>query len=665
MCILFRQYLTNFISYAKLSDSRGVIKLHGWGEDLGLNCDAFDGTIIVHVLEDKDLMTWRGAQPRQSLARNAFEQASEWLQRCLRSHGDCHDTHVSMFPEAETELEAQKSALSQLPKRLIDLAHDKSVLVINCADFVASALTSIPELQEYCTLSYRWGNAFHECVLTKSLDLVLEVSAESMPKTFKDAMTTARRLGIRFLWIDALCIVQPAPGDEKEWTEEGARMGIIYANAICTIAATSASHADQGFLEAMGTHTYLAEPCIIREEPTEDYVSTKSVTLPMSALSFTHCVTESPLNSRGWVVQERALSKRILHFTEHGLFWECGSLKANAKDAPEGLSAPQDFPSCRSKETTLSVVRVRHTRHMCPVEWFHFVRYYSFSQFTNAGDRLLALSSVARAVKPFLGETEYLAGLWKHDLVRGLAWCCYHPDFKSRKEFDCIAPSWSWASVVGGISFAVNGMRDFRYDLVEIVEVTTKPALISNEFGSVSEGKLKVIGTLESRSFCLGKERNVSRDTFYKGDEVTWDEVQEQHNGGQDEEERQEESDVRNVSSIQRETESPPAQQSSLESRYETYTCLPIAWSKSSLSGFSSDIYIGALILDPVGETRISEQGVRESINGEYKRAGWVEYVFWSREYELERIRASSLDRLTGSGVRRWMNKDTKEIIIL
>ncbi|PMD22407.1 hypothetical protein NA56DRAFT_570691, partial [Hyaloscypha hepaticicola] len=114
-----------------------------------------------------------------------------------------------------------------------------------------------------------------------------------MPHTFRDAITVARKLGIRFLWIDALCIVQPSYGDNTEWLEEGSRMGIIYENAICTIAATN--------------------PSI-------------PITLPTSSLSFNECVTESALNRRGWVVQERALSKRVLHFTERGLFWECGTI---------------------------------------------------------------------------------------------------------------------------------------------------------------------------------------------------------------------------------------------------------------------------------------------------------------------------------------------------
>ncbi|KAF1920435.1 heterokaryon incompatibility, partial [Ampelomyces quisqualis] len=91
---------------------------------------------------------------------------------------------------------------------------------------------------EYCTLSYQWGSASHSCVLSDSFEILLEMAFETMPQTFKDAVIVARALGVRFLWIDALCIVQPvASGDGADWCMEGPRMGVIYEHAMFTIAA--------------------------------------------------------------------------------------------------------------------------------------------------------------------------------------------------------------------------------------------------------------------------------------------------------------------------------------------------------------------------------------------------------------------------------------------
>ena len=427
-------------------------------------------------------------------------------------------------------------------------------------------------------------------------------------------------------------------------------MGIIYENAVCSIAATRAAHANEGFLKDMGKHEYTAQPCIIRGSITNSTGPSKSITLPISTTTFSTCVTEAPLNTRGWVVQERALSRRILHFTEHGLFWECGSLKANARYAPDGLSSPKDFPSCRSKESLLSIARVRLTRHVCPVEWFHFVTQYSYANFTNTGDRLFALSSVARAVKPFLGRTDYLAGLWRHDLIRGLGWYCYAPRFKSRTHFEAIAPSWSWASVVGPIGFAVNGLRLWKYDLVEIVDVQVKPTLAQDEFGSVLEGRLKIKGTLESH--CLPVE---DKD----GQMVYWDEAQEMEN-------KSSESGKDGGCPRNDDSESPHSSQKSRLGRLlnKAYTCLPIAWTRGTIS---NKTFIGVLILHPIGDIRTNEKGVLKSVSSEYRRIGWAEYESWSLDYFQESLttRGSDLGHTTGSAQRRWMNLDPGEITIL
>ena len=657
LCTLFRQYLTNFVTHKDLSESKGEVKLFIFGGDsLGLNCDTFDGTIIVPVLDRGDTSDWRGARSTTYQEKGTFEQAAEWLQECVSRHTDCYGTGRSVLLEAESSIADQFSPNGRLPKRLLDLTHGESVFVIDCAEWVESGLAASEDLQEYCTLSYRWGDTSHSCVLTGTFDLMLELSLSDMPQTFKDAVAVTRRLGIRFLWIDALCIVQPSPEDNTEWLEEGSRMGIIYENAVCTIAATSAAHAGEGFLNSMGIHVYSADPCIL----TNEQDSSKTVILPTSTLSFAKCVTESALNCRGWVVQERALSKRVLHFTERGLFWECGTIKANAKNAPEGLSAPQDFPSCRSKETLLSIARVRITSHVCPVEWFHFVRQYSFAEFTNPGDRLLALSSVARAVQPFFGRTEYVAGLWKHDLIRGLAWYCRWPKFYNRKEFDAIAPTWSWASVIGGITFAVNDLRTWRYDLVDTVDVNIKPSVRRTKFGSVLEGRLKIKGTLEGRDLISKPENSHG----YWSDFVIWDEPLDEEAVKY----------LKKTKSAEGASDTATQPISALDNGAnrprKNWTCLPIA---SGNDIMSSRVYAGALVLEPIGEVIQNDKGISVSVSNEYRRIGWAEYL-WEPVLTIDQIRenlrnwrdhSNKSSFIRAQETRQSMNPDPKEITIL
>ena len=103
----------------------------------------------------------------------------------------------------------------------------------------------------YAALSYAWGPSGDHLLLTKAnanaLSRGIEVS--SLPKTFQDAILVCQKLCIRYLWIDALCIVQSHPEDgtfNEELSEQIAIMGQIYANAVFTIAAASASSVHQG-----------------------------------------------------------------------------------------------------------------------------------------------------------------------------------------------------------------------------------------------------------------------------------------------------------------------------------------------------------------------------------------------------------------------------------
>ena len=216
LCTLVRQYLTNHISYVNLNQSQGEIKLHRWtDEQLGLNCTAFHGTILVPIVNDTTAETWRDRLARKSQEIDIYAQASKWLRQCLSGHKNCQD------PSFRSDHPNEKDGLlSRLPKRLIDLAHHGSVLVIDCAEWAACGLASLEDLQEYCTLSYRWGSTSHNCALERPFNCRLEFAIDEMPQTFIDAITVARRLRIRFLWIDALCIVQPSSGNNTDWLEE-------------------------------------------------------------------------------------------------------------------------------------------------------------------------------------------------------------------------------------------------------------------------------------------------------------------------------------------------------------------------------------------------------------------------------------------------------------
>jgi hypothetical protein len=149
---------------------------------------------------------------------------SQWLndrvKECLSTHSDCH---------------AVSQSAAYLPTRVIDVG--------SCAETwtrrVHIVHPAIENLQgPYTTLSYCWGGAQDSSLKTTNLqkyeDPLFGINIANLPKKLQDAILVTRRLGIRFLWVDSLCIVQDDPND---WKREAATMCHVYQNSHLTIAA--------------------------------------------------------------------------------------------------------------------------------------------------------------------------------------------------------------------------------------------------------------------------------------------------------------------------------------------------------------------------------------------------------------------------------------------
>ena len=135
-----------------------------------------------------------------------------------------------------------------------------------------------------------------------------------LPQTFQDAISVTRELGQRYLWIDSLCIIQ---GEGGGWETEAKKIEAVFKNAYCTIAATSAEDSTKGFLNRP-----------LKEEDSQYVMVPNSshgkVYICTSIDDFPSDVEEGLLNKRAWVLQERALLRRTIHFTKRQTYWECG-----------------------------------------------------------------------------------------------------------------------------------------------------------------------------------------------------------------------------------------------------------------------------------------------------------------------------------------------------
>jgi hypothetical protein len=256
---------------------------------------------------------------------------------------------------------------------------------------------------------------------------------------FKDVILLTIRLGISFLWIDSLCIVQD---DEKDWHREAASMTAIYQNSHLTIAATKS----RGSEESLFSATPPVYQCIQLDQISGQPLLLRKV-LPHPRI-WTINSPEYPLLSRGWVYQERLLSPRVVHFTSAELLWECLEKSDCECEAPDLM----DRQTATKVEHSHLISNSQNLNSIVK-RWHEILCEYSGLDLTFQADKLPAISGIAKqmhnAFGPLLGD--YLAGTWEKTLHHDLMWCV--SSFVKPRPFPRTAPSWSWASREGFVSF--------------------------------------------------------------------------------------------------------------------------------------------------------------------------------------------------------------------
>ena len=221
-----------------------------------------------------------------------FELMKHWLKDCNEKH-DCSTAEPS-----------------SLPKRLIDVGNEPYFKTeIHLYETHAS------EEGRYVALSHPWGDPKQHppfCTYTSNLeDHKRSIDITKLPKTFQDAIKVTRELGVKYLWIDSLCIVQ---GEDGDWLEESKQMEHVFHSAYCVIAATCARGSADGFLASRPVRDYVA---VQKRKEILFYICE-------SIDDFHGEVLDGSLNKRGWVLQERVLARRTIYFAEKQTYWQCG-----------------------------------------------------------------------------------------------------------------------------------------------------------------------------------------------------------------------------------------------------------------------------------------------------------------------------------------------------
>ncbi|KAF2101722.1 HET-domain-containing protein [Rhizodiscina lignyota] len=397
-----------------------------------------------------------------------------WLTDCSSKHSKCN---LQTAP---------------LPLRLLDIA-DSSLPSSQIR------LVEPPPGTEghYASLSHCWGHSPQFTTTRSTLEArKTGIDLSHLPKTFQDAVIVIRELGLRYIWIDSLCICQD---DNADWERESAKMASTYAGAHITVAASRAASDITGFLTPRVARRHVVLPVTLKQgnDTIRGEIQLFNIHLAHAAGGLNYVLQEKEtLSTRAWALQERYLAPRTLHFGEGQTSYECQEC---FKTEDGYLDTSKYFDIARKTERQDDEEKSRY--HRMATEWYEMVFQYSRRNMSRESDKLPAMSGLARLWQQLLGE-EYVAGLWKGDLIEGIAFQCFGGTHRRPEQWR--APSWSWASVDGILSVThLGGWTDLA--VVKDVRVNVKG---ENPYGEVSDAVLDIECILERAWVSKDKEQD-------------------------------------------------------------------------------------------------------------------------------------------------------------
>ncbi|KAK4652919.1 hypothetical protein QC762_503590 [Podospora pseudocomata] len=395
-----------------------------------------------------------------------LDYLSTWQKTCKETHDHCNNRLIEDPKNVRFKFKA--------PFRLVDIIDEKIE-------------DNAEETLEYVALSYTWGDItpdgkklqkptlqsnIHSRKHTQGLAAVL--GSETLPAVYRDTVQIARRLGYRYIWVDAWCNIQD---DTLDLEAQIANMGYIFQNADLTIGAGTG----RAKTSSLFSH---------QQPPPQPFLIRTTIDGQPHPVIISRQLEPTPsiLDTRLWTFQEQLLSRRTVEFGPTHTTWRC--TQETASSLPVSVSS-QPYPSTPDPNDTHEVTTsttnlhswIRTTASLPPgprpkydqrfaSAWYSAVRNYTTRSFSNREDQLPAIIGVASVIARHTGW-HHLAGLWKEDIPYCLAWYRNKTPARedslstTRHEADC-APSWSWAARANGpVSFWPRG--DVQHALVKFV----------------------------------------------------------------------------------------------------------------------------------------------------------------------------------------------------
>ncbi|KAK7189049.1 heterokaryon incompatibility protein [Paraphaeosphaeria sporulosa] len=361
-----------------------------------------------------------------------------WFNECASYHDKCR---------RHTDTGITDATKPELPTRVLDIRSSQDDAVIHL--IAPHGLRA-----NYAALSHCWGPPAKQPLRTTKVTLdqhLAGIQVSHLPKTFQDAVSIARAVNLQYLWIDSLCIIQDDPED---WNKEAPCMGQLYSHAKLVIAASGANDSSEGcFLPRLAPEPSIDIPYMKEDSNRHGHVQLNMRRSMVTSQDGTPVMPiYEPLGGRGWVLQEWALARRLVHFTTRGMMWSCRAL--------------DNWAMCEDGH----VVAGTTAR-----DWDDVIEAYSLRKLTYLSDKLAAVEGIARKMQ-HRRQGQYISGLWTGEMPQQLFWVAR---MTTRPRELQRFPSWSWASTQGPCVMLVP--KRIRWDKITIrstVEAKDSSALM-------------------------------------------------------------------------------------------------------------------------------------------------------------------------------------------
>ncbi|KAH7347292.1 heterokaryon incompatibility protein-domain-containing protein [Plectosphaerella cucumerina] len=470
----------------------------------------------------------------------ALRLAAQWIDECRQNHTSC-----------------RRGALQQVkvPTRLVQVTDagspDGKVIIVSTSKAGLGTNSSIDS--RYATLSHRWTpNNPHTLTTSNLNDLTTQgLRVSALSKTFAEACMTTHKMGLQYIWIDSLCILQDSGADKAV---EIPLMGDYYENAELNIAAATEEIGGL-WREREGLATMPMRLPIAVVLP--DDRGTRRYMLdiaPVLQYEWSH------LDSRGWILQERLFPLRTLFFDPYWISFDCAEMVAS-ENCPGGVLkkgltevdtrrlATQFGSSKRDYSLSTTGGAIRRIGHIAVTQqkaqlgrslsigpmdrdqlyrlWFRVVRDFTRRSLTFESDRLPAISALAERLAAITNDDTYIAGMWKNELLRGLEWHNYgggpmRKGVTRTPPSKAHAPSWSWASLEvrphaddpkdsAGEPLPLDGVTFSEYEReiesqVSVLDVSWQAAEPGSLYGAVKNATITLRGRV-IRGRCFSRYR--------------------------------------------------------------------------------------------------------------------------------------------------------------